>query len=96
MNINLRSMSDYSKRDKPDPIMDIPIWMNLLELMVNLGIVYTSYMILFGSSKKSDLAEVFGLEDESSVIIFFIFLLHVIFAIKYITQTLIVDEPPWI
>ena len=73
MNINLRSMSDYSKRDKPAPVTDIGIWMNLLELMVNLGIVFTNYMILFGSKKLSDFGEVFGLDDDSSVFIFFFF-----------------------
>ena len=30
MSIELREMSDYSKKDNPAPIMDIGIWMNLM------------------------------------------------------------------
>lgn len=96
INIELRSMSEYSKRDQPAPILDIGVWLEVLELMVDIGINITSYMILFTSKKLSDFGDFVGLNDESSVIICFFVLLHVIYGIKDIAQETISDEPAWI
>ena len=92
MSIELRGMSDYSKKDNPAPIMDIGIWMDLMNGMVNLGILITTYMILFTSKKAGT---TFDLTDAETYYIVF-FDLHLLFGIKYLLQEKIEDEPAWI
>ena len=53
ISIELTGMSEYKKKNEPAPILDIGIWMDLLEFIGNIGIVVCMYMIMF-TSKKLD------------------------------------------
>ena len=49
MSIELRGMSQYTRKDMPAAIVDIGIWMDLLEFISNLGILVCIYIIVFTS-----------------------------------------------
>ena len=49
VNIELRGMSEYKKKNEPAAIIDIGIWMDLLEFISQLGILVCMYIIVFTS-----------------------------------------------
>ena len=49
MSIELTDMSEYKRKDSPKNILDIGIWMDILEFVSNLGIVVCMYIIIFSS-----------------------------------------------
>ena len=90
--IELKGMSEYKKKNEPAMIVDIGIWMDLLEFVANVGIIVCMYMIMF-TSKKID--TVFDVDEH---IMYYLAFggLHVIMMVKYILQELIEDEPGWV
>ena len=93
MSVELRGMSDYNKKDSPAPILDIGIWMDLLEFVVSLGIIVCMYLIIFTSKKLEDFLP---FADESSRYIIIFIVLHIIFVVKFLLQEVIADEPEWV
>ena len=51
ISIELTGMSEYKKKNDPAPILDIGIWMDLLEFISKLGIVVCMYIIMFTSKE---------------------------------------------
>jgi len=49
MRIELTQMSEYKKKNEPKSILDIGIWMDLLDFISNLGIVLCIYTVMFTS-----------------------------------------------
>lgn len=93
MNIELKGMSEYKKKNEPAMIKDIGIWMDLLEFIANVGIVVCMYMIMF-TSKKLDTIDP---EVDDHIMYYIAFgMLHVIMLLKYVMQELIEDEPEWV
>lgn len=93
MNIELKAMSEYKKKNEPAMIKDIGIWMDLLEFIGNIGIVVCMYMIMF-TSKKLDTIDP---DLDKHIMYYFAFgMLHIIMLLKYIMQELIDDEPEWV
>ena len=91
--IELRAMQNYLKRDQPSPIMDIGIWMQVMESLVNGGICICMYLIIFTSNELKVFKDLYG--ANVTYIIAFAFL-HLVFIIKYVMQAAIADEPSWI
>lgn len=84
MTIELRAMSEYSMKDQPAPILDIGLWMDIIENVVNLGIVICMYLIIFTSNKLEEFFSHFGINDSSMQIIITFGILHVIFGVKFL------------
>ena len=78
--IELTGMSEYKKKNEPAPILDIGIWMDLLDLISNFGIVACMYIIMFTSKQISKDSP---FEDHVNYIIAFA-ALHLLFLGKYI------------
>ena len=92
MNIELKGMSEYKKKNEPAPIKDIGLWMDLLDFVTTLSIVVCMYLILFTSKELVSLADF-----EEHILIYGAFgALHLIFFIKIVLQALIEDEPEWV
>ena len=92
MNIELRAMSQKTKKNDPSSILDIGIWMDLLEFVTSLAILVAIYLIVFTSKK---LTMDMPYEDHVMYLIAFL-ALHSIFLIKFLLQEIIEDEPGWI
>ena len=85
-------MSEYKKKNDPAPILDIGIWMDLLDFVSNLGIVVCMYMIMFTSEKLNQNSP---FEDHVMYMIAF-GALHLLFLGKFILAEVIDDEPAWV
>ena len=66
--------------------------MDLLEFVSNLGIVACIYLIVFTSEQLTNDAPY----DDHTMYILAFAALHVIFAVKYVLQEAIDDEPAWV
>ena len=64
----------------------------MLELVSNLGIVISTYIVVFTSDKMTSLAD---WPDHFFYVIAFA-LMHLIFALKFVLATVIEDVPEWI
>jgi len=92
MNIELKGMSEFKQKNEPAMIIDIGIWMDLLEFIGNIGIVVCMYLIMFTSKKLDKIVEL-----DKHIMYYFAFgMLHIIMLLKYIMQELIEDEPEWV
>ena len=92
MSILLTGMSQYKKKNEPEPILDIGIYMDLLEFMSSLGILVCMYIIIFTSKK---LTEDMPYDDHVMYILGFS-ALHIIFIIKFALAEIIEDVPAWV
>ncbi len=92
MSIQLRGMSEYIKKNDPAPIIDIGIFMDLIEFVSSLGILVCIYLIVFTSK---ELTKDMPYNDPTMYMLAF-GALHCIFLIKYILAEIIEDEPGWI
>ena len=91
ISIELTGMSEYKKKNEPAPILDIGIWMDLLEFISKLGIVVCMYIIMFTSKELHK-----GTFSEHVNIIIAFGALHLLFFMKYILAEVIDDEPAWV
>mmetsp|Transcript_4536 Transcript_4536/g.6004 ORF Transcript_4536/g.6004 Transcript_4536/m.6004 type:complete len:122 (+) Transcript_4536:2839-3204(+) len=92
MSVELRGMSQYKKKNEPAAIVDIGLWMDLLEFVTSLAILVCIYMIVFTSKKLT-----LDMPYEDHIMYLLAFLaLHAIFLIKFLLQEIIEDEPGWI
>jgi hypothetical protein len=80
MSIELTGMSEYKKKNEPMPQKDIGIYMDLLELVSNLGIICCVYIVIFTSKVLTVDAPY---NDHTMYIIGFT-TLHIIFLVKYV------------
>ena len=80
MSIELTGMSEYKKKNEPMPQKDIGIYMDLLELVSNLGIICCVYIVIF-TSKVLIVDAPYN--DHTMYIIGFT-TLHIIFLVKYV------------
>ena len=92
MSIELTGMSEYKKKNEPASIIDIGIWMDLLEFVASLGILVCIYLIVF-TSKKLTLDMPY---DDATMYFLAFVALHTAFFIKFFLQEVIEDEPGWI
>lgn len=51
MSIELRGMSEYKKKNEPQPIIDIGLYMELMDFVSDLGILICIYLIVFTSKR---------------------------------------------
>lgn len=92
MNIELREMSQFMKKNDPAPILDIGIWMELMEFVTKLAILVCIYLIIFTSNKLT----LYMPYDDHIMYLLAFLALHAIFLIKFLLQEVIEDEPSWI
>jgi hypothetical protein len=92
MSIQLRAMSEYSKKNEPAPIVDIGIFIHLIEFVSSLGILVCIYLITFTSKQ---LTKNMPYDDHIMYMLAF-GALHCIFLLKYFLAEIIEDEPGWI
>lgn len=92
MSIELNGMSEYKKKNEPQPIKDIGLYIDLLEFVSSLGILVCIYIIVFTSTK---LTYDMPYDDHIMYILAFT-ALHFIFLVKYILAEVIEDEPAWV
>ena len=85
-------MSEYKKKNDPAPILDIGIWMDLLDFVSNLGIVVCMYMIMFTSKNLNKDSPY----DDHVMYMLAFGVLHGLFLGKYILAEVIEDEPEWV
>ena len=92
MSIELREMSQFQKKNDPSPILDIGLWMDLMEFVTSLAILVCIYLIVFTSKKLT-----LNMPYDDHIMYLLAFLaLHGIFLIKFLLQEIIEDEPSWI
>ena len=93
ISMELRELGEYKKRKNPVPIIDIGLYMDVLDVMSKFGIVACIYLIIFTSNvlTKGD-----KLLDDSVMHILVFMALHLIFLVRYILAEIIPDEPDWI
>ena len=85
-------MSEYKKKNEPQPQLDIGIWMDLLNLVSYLGVIVCVYLVIFTSEQLTIDAPY----DDHTMYIIAFFVLHGIFIIKYLLDVAIPDVPAWI
>ena len=85
-------MSEYKRKNDPAPIIDIGIWMDLLEFLSSLGILVCIYMIVFTSKQ---LTKDMPFQDSTMYLVTFL-ALHLIFLLRFVLKEMISDEPSWI
>ena len=91
--IELRGMSQFKKRNDPVSVVDIGIYMDLLDMVLNIGIVICIYFLMFSSKVFS---EDWPFTNIVNKFVLAFGTLHVLFFIKYILAEVIPDEPAWI
>ena len=92
MSIELRGMSEYKKKNEPQPIVDIGLYMDLMDFVSNLGILVCIYLIVFTSKELTKESYY----DNHVMYLIAFGTLHCIFLLKYVLGELIEDEPGWI
>ena len=92
MSIELRGMSEYKKKNEPQPIIDIGLYMDLMDFVSNLGILVCIYLIVFTSKELTKESYY----DNHTMYLIAFGTLHCIFLLKYVLGELIEDEPGWI
>lgn len=93
VSIELTGMTEYKKKDTPKSVMDIGIYMDILELISNVSIVVCVYLVVFTSKQ---LVNVTGSISDEWLYIYAFLAMHAIFLLKYVMGILIDDVPGWI
>ena len=93
MFVELQGMSLYKKRNDPVSVVDIGIYMDLLNIVSDIGIVICIYFVIFSSKVFS---EDWLSSNSTNKYVLAIGILHILFFIKYTLADVIPDEPSWI
>ena len=91
--IELEGMSYYKKKNMPQSIRDIGIWLDYVETVSLIGVFCTTYIVIFTSKKLEGLIEDWSYD---SLVIGVFVVQHIILLLKVILAEVIDDEPEWV
>jgi len=91
--IELETMALYKKKNKPQSVLDVGVWIEYLETVSLIGVFVTTYLVIFTSSKLDGVIPSLGHHE---LIILAFCVQHVILLLKIILAEVIDDEPAWV
>ena len=91
--IELEGMGKYKKKNLPQSIRDIGIWLDYVETVSLMGVFVTTYIVIFTSKKLEGVLD--GWTYEDLVILVFV-VQHLVLLFKLILAEIIEDEPEWV
>ena len=91
--IELEGMSFYKKKNMPQPIRDIGVWLDYVETVSLIGVFCTTYIVIFTTTKLEGV--VAGMSNDELIIAVFV-IQHVVLLFKVILAEIIDDEPGWV